>query len=267
VGANVASDLERIAGQMQSIAGLMRGTSGGLAERASEIERQLAVAEQMMGGSRDGDRILELFAHAIQRCKEAVDKVRHAVRVSEEWAAGAVGGGESSSGEQASVPQPESASVLRLSTKSPHDKEALASPPPNSVIVVDEKFTYETDGLSRVVKATVTLDVHDADHPRNLRAQRNLVGKLEGDHAGHIFARIFRGPGDLINLVPMAGRLVNLSTYRLLENQWARTVKRGKTVDVAVEFEYEGDTNRPTEIAVSHTIDGVTETEILDNDN
>jgi hypothetical protein len=84
----VPSDLERIAEQMLSIARLMRGTSGDLGQQASQIERQLALVEQMMGGSRGGDRIVSLYAHAIQRCKEAVVGLRHAVKVSEEWGCG-----------------------------------------------------------------------------------------------------------------------------------------------------------------------------------
>lgn len=51
--------------------------------------------------------------------------------------------------------------------------------------------------------------------------------------------------------------LVNLSSYRKLENDWKRAIQDGKTVDVNVEVEYDGDDLRPSAFSIEYTIDGV----------
>jgi hypothetical protein len=172
-------------------------------------------------------------------------------------AAGAVGGGESSSGEQASSPQPEVApGILRLSTTRAQDKEMLASPPPNATILVDDKFTYRTDEWGRIIKAVAVLDERDPEHPRNIKAQGDLPDKGTEDHSGHIFARIFKGPGDLINLVPMHGVTVNLSAYKKLENKWCSAIRAGAKVEVSVTLKYEGEERRPSHLQVTYQITG-----------
>jgi hypothetical protein len=271
----VVSDLERIAEQMRAIAAMMHRTSGDLTQEVSQIARQLADLEQAMRGSRHRDQIVPHFEQAVKASKEAIAGLRHAAKLSEDWAATAAGGGGGASSSQARhLPQSEagpetgpeigsaigpeaelnSPSVVRLSTTSPGDKEALASPPPHATIVVDDKFTYQTDEWGRIVRAIATLDARDPDHPRNSTAQRDLPDKGAEDHAGHIFARIFKGPGDLINLVPMHGRKVNLSAYRMLENLWSRTIKAKGEARVEVRFEYLDEGRRPDEIRVRYKV-------------
>ncbi|TCC22655.1 DNA/RNA non-specific endonuclease [Kribbella speibonae] len=77
-----------------------------------------------------------------------------------------------------------------------------------------------------------------------------------GDHAGHIAARIFRGPIGTMNLTPMAGNRVNLSAYKKAENAWRAALEAGSEVDVQIDLVYRTDKNRPDLIAVRYSIDG-----------
>jgi hypothetical protein len=104
----------------------------------------------------------------------------------------------------------------------------------------------------------------DLEHPRDSGAQRRLVGKLPGDHAGHIFARIFQGPSGTLNLVPMASD-VNQGRFRSLENEWRRLIEVGDRVDVVVEFIYSEGSRRPHTIDVGHTGQGAMEWVTIDN--
>lgn len=101
-----------------------------------------------------------------------------------------------------------------------------------------------------MIAAEAELDEIDLTHPRDTTAQRKLAGKLPGDHAGHIFARIFLGPLGTLNLLPMAGRSVNLSLYKTLENHWRRIIEDGRTVHVYVRFRFPEASIRPDTIWV-----------------
>jgi hypothetical protein len=142
--------------------------------------------------------------------------------------------------------------VLKLSTTNRDHLPTLDAPPPNSSILVDEKFLYRTDHGGRVISAHAVLDRIDLQHPRDAAAQRRLAGKLMGDHAGHIFARIFGGPIGTMNLVPMKGSEVNLSQYKVIENHWRRLVDQGEAIDVSVRFNYADDAVRPHKIRVRY---------------
>ncbi len=126
------------------------------------------------------------------------------------------------------------------------------APPANAKFRVDSKFDYETDNAGRVISAKAVLDLIDLGHPRDSTAQRKLAGKLPGDHAGHIFARIFRGPIGRMNLLPMHGTTVNLSQYKTLENHWRRLIQQGESVDVSVSFRFSDDSQRPDTIRVRY---------------
>ncbi|MFE7223594.1 DNA/RNA non-specific endonuclease [Nocardioides sp. NPDC057577] len=157
--------------------------------------------------------------------------------------------------------------TLELSSSDPAHRKRLAKPPPDSTVLVDDRFLYRTDDVSRVWQAEATLSEYDPEHPRNVAAQRNLEDKIKNvDHAGHLFARIFKGPGDLINLVPMHGSKVNQGQYRRLENLWSDQIQQGKTVEVTIDLDYDGSSRRPTDIVVTHVVDGVEATTFIENE-
>ena len=90
------------------------------------------------------------------------------------------------------------------------------------------------------------------------------MGKEEGDHAGHLFGDRFGGSEDIDNLVSQLA-LVNMSTYKKIENQWARAIDNGQKVSVDIEVKYDGDSMRPVGFIVNYTIDGENYTEIIKN--
>lgn len=60
--------------------------------------------------------------------------------------------------------------------------------------------------------------------------------------------------------------LVNLSSYKVLENKWYRAIKADKTVEVDVEVVYAGDDLRPSAFSIEYTIDGEEYSEHITND-
>ena len=94
---------------------------------------------------------------------------------------------------------------------------------------------------------------------------RNTPGKQLDDHAGHLAGDRFGGSGQLDNLVSQLW-LVNLSSYKLLENEWNKAIQAGKTVDVNVHVEYAGDDLRPSAFSIEYTIDGEEHSKHITND-
>ena len=75
----------------------------------------------------------------------------------------------------------------------------------------------------------------------------------------------FGGSGKLDNLVSQYW-LVNLSSYKVLENKWHRAIQAGKAVEVDVRVEYEGDDLRPSVFYIKYFIDGVEYSRRITND-
>jgi len=103
-----------------------------------------------------------------------------------------------------------------------------------------------------VTTAEATLDGVDLDYPRSKHAQRTLAGKLPGDNAGHLFARIFRGPGQKVNLVPMEGDKVNRGHFKVLETEWRKAIGAGHEVAVEINLFYPADARRPQSLDVQY---------------
>lgn len=76
------------------------------------------------------------------------------------------------------------------------------------------------------------------------------------DHAGHIFADRFGGSPKLDNLVSQAKR-VNLSKFKMLENEWEKELKKGKQVSVDININYTNSSSRPVSFDISYMIEGV----------
>ncbi|WP_196603020.1 DNA/RNA non-specific endonuclease [Pectinatus frisingensis] len=72
---------------------------------------------------------------------------------------------------------------------------------------------------------------------------------------GHLIASIFKGSGDIDNLVPMNSTL-NRSKYKSLENTWKKALADGKEVKVKIEPIYEGNSSRPSQFGVNYFING-----------
>ena len=92
---------------------------------------------------------------------------------------------------------------------------------------------------------------------RNEYAQRIVGGedRLRDDEGGHLIAYIFKGSGDIDNLVPMDGNL-NKGEWKKLENRWkeALDVDPREEVKVRIKPVYKGDSQRPGKIQNKYKI-------------
>lgn len=137
--------------------------------------------------------------------------------------------------------------------------------PPNMTYQAGEfGYTYQTDSRGRLSEWHAE-DLQLTDRTGRLPYVRSTPGKLPGDHAGHVAADRFGGSGQRDNMVSQHW-LVNLSSYKKLENKWSRAIRDGKKVDVKVEIKYQGDDLRPSEFIIEYTIDGEQKTKRITND-
>ena len=116
------------------------------------------------------------------------------------------------------------------------------------------EYLYQTDDLGRLDNwHTDELQLTERDV--RLRHDPNTLGKLPGDHAGHLAGDRFGGSPELDNLVSQLSD-VNLSSYKKIENQWAKAIEEGKKVSVDVKINYTGNKLRPDSFEVTYNIDG-----------
>ena len=126
---------------------------------------------------------------------------------------------------------------------------------PNTTYKTGEHdYIYKTnsDGVISEAHADLKLKTHDG----RLSHNPNTSGKVQGDHAGHLFGDRFGGSPELDNLVSQAQK-VNLSDYKVLENKWAKALEEGKPVNVDIKINYDVGSVRPNSFVVKYTIDGV----------
>ena len=90
---------------------------------------------------------------------------------------------------------------------------------------------------------------------KRLRAAVKSLGRLKGDHSGHLAGDRFGGSNKLDNIVAQLGRL-NQGEYKIAENRWTRALKQGRDVTVDMDVAYEADSLRPSAFNVTYTIDG-----------
>ena len=137
--------------------------------------------------------------------------------------------------------------------------------PANTTYLAGEfGYEYETDSQGRL-SSWHAPELQLTERTGRLPYIRNTPGKQPDDHAGHLAGDRFGGSGKLDNLVSQYW-LVNLSSYKKLENEWYRAIKAEKTVEVNVEVVYDGDDLRPSMFIVEYTIDGETEKRYITND-
>lgn len=168
----MASDLERIAEQLVATIDTIPAHVERLHQLAHDLRRRAGYVVDLSRRSYEGMHIADLLFHAAQRCEDAANRVQPAYTKGRDWAMAAVNGaavGDSAApvaDRRAPTASDAGPGPLALSTTDPDDKELLAKPPRNRTIVVDGRFSYDTDDLGRVIRAQATLDVRDATHPR-----------------------------------------------------------------------------------------------------
>ena len=111
-----------------------------------------------------------------------------------------------------------------------------------------------TDSSGRISTVEGSLDAGKAK--RNAYAQRTVGkdnGRLDTDDGGHLIASIFKGSGNLDNLVPMDATL-NRGDWKAMENSWAKALEKGRNVEVRINPIYGGTSQRPISFHVEYKI-------------
>ena len=125
----------------------------------------------------------------------------------------------------------------------------------------DSGAEYETDSNGRIVTYKADLEL-TPESERDLNAQREAGGadRLEKDDGGHLIARILGGASGIENLVAMRDT-INRSDYKSFENSCVNDLKDGHDVSLKGTVEYNGDSERPSEIKVEKYVEGKKTTE------
>ncbi|MBP5365246.1 MAG: DNA/RNA non-specific endonuclease [Bacteroidales bacterium] len=128
---------------------------------------------------------------------------------------------------------------------------------------------YYTDALGRVEHTKVDLGKHiDKIDKRAVETADTRLGNQQtravdikdgdkgADQGGHIVAARFFGPGEQINLYPQSATL-NQGAWKVMEDEWAKSLKDGKKVEIEIKAIFDGESKRPDGFQVDFWIDGV----------
>lgn len=144
---------------------------------------------------------------------------------------------------------------------------ARAVPPPRrlnpNAVYTHKNYTFETDGVGRVVRVygTLRLEAAQRSRPNQLAAGRGY-GRLTTDVGGHLIAVQFGGPKDAFNLVAMNSKLNGngklLGKWGRLEASWARAMKGNPPAEIKVSIEciYKDTSARPSGFRVEVVTNG-----------
>lgn len=122
--------------------------------------------------------------------------------------------------------------------------------------VVRNGYTYEIDSRDRTRRVSGTLSVTNTPvRSRTSQIQAGGADRRVGDDGGHYIAPRFRGPTDAFNHFAQDAN-VNRGRYRLLEDEWARDKRAGRSVTVRIVPKFDGTSMRPSEINVWWTVNG-----------
>lgn len=113
--------------------------------------------------------------------------------------------------------------------------------------------TYHTDKKGAIQSWSATLTGPRQAAPRSPSHQKNLPGKLEGDHAGHYLAASEGGSGLADNLAPMDAK-VNTRDYRAFERENHRLLEEGYTVQLEGSSHMGSSKLRPDGIMVTRNV-------------
>ena len=118
------------------------------------------------------------------------------------------------------------------------------------------EFDYigETDELGRL-EQMYAADLQLTEREKRLRHNPKTPGKEAGDHAGHLIADRFGGSPELDNLISQLSS-VNLSEYKVYENQWAEAIDSGSKIEITIKVLYNGNEIRPSGFKLDYFIDG-----------
>jgi len=122
--------------------------------------------------------------------------------------------------------------------------------------IVRNGYTYEIDARERTRRVSGVLSITNMPvRSRRSQAQAGGADRRVSDDGGHYIAARFRGPTEAFNHFAQDANL-NRGRYRLLEEEWARDKRAGRTVNVRIVPRFDGISGRPSVIDVWWTVDG-----------
>lgn len=129
-------------------------------------------------------------------------------------------------------------------------------------------YTYKTDELGRIISAEGKLRLKDDREKLKIKDSMEVIGKGDqkvNDDRGHLIGDRFDGSNGLENLVAQDST-INRVDFRNFESELAKEVQAGNDVRIKVEPIYDGDSQRPSAIVVTYSINGDENIRIFPND-
>ncbi len=223
----------------------------------SSIEDATAMVNKWIekaGNSKYGSKVNEVLAGANENLRKASDFVNDKI---DEFEEKVFGKGKKSrlKKNNSETPKIENLTPKEFTTE-PFEKDGKLKP--NIKYSVGEhKYLYETDEFGRICNCSAD-ELHLKKHLERLKHNPNTLGKLGGDHAGHLIADVFGGSPELDNLVSQA-KDVNLKQYRDIERKWEKALKKvppDEITDLNIKIQYDGKNVRPKAFDIEYCING-----------
>lgn len=137
---------------------------------------------------------------------------------------------------------------------------------PNKEYIIDG-VVYATNDQARIISCEgKAKKMPEGERDNIAQVLAGGEDRKPGDQGGHILARILGGAKGIENMLAMRGTAINQSVYKRMENEISRALDEGKDVGIKVDVGYKGDSQRPSKITVSYSIDGKDRVVQFDND-
>ena len=139
----------------------------------------------------------------------------------------------------------------------------VATPTYRTIVRNGYAFQIDERRRTRQVSGTITL----SKVPARSRAEQRQAGgrdRRQDDEGGHYIAARFNGPTEAFNHFAQNANF-NRGRYRAMEDEWAKATKSGKPVQVTITPSYLEESQRPSTIQVSATINGIRDVRVLSN--
>lgn len=126
---------------------------------------------------------------------------------------------------------------------------------PGWVSVKVDELTFEIDEAGRTGIVTGTLGEENKGRSKRLQRQAGGPDRRVTDDGGHFIAPRFSGPKEAYNHFAQDANF-NRGAYRTLEDVWAKAQKNGENVNVRIDAEYLGHSQRPHIVTVRWSAPG-----------
>lgn len=137
---------------------------------------------------------------------------------------------------------------------------------PQKEYIIDGS-AYKTDDRARIILLdTIAKKMPDGERDNIAQMIAGGADRRAGDQGGHILARVLGGSKGIENMIAMRGTAINQSVYKRMENEIGRAVEDNKKVPIHTDIDYRGDSERPSRITVTYSIDGKERIAQFDND-